>query len=276
MLLARYVELYGVDLFAFIIMGNHMHMIVRCPRGNRAAFMQAFNGMVSRLVKENVDSLHDNHLWGRRYSAEALVSESDVWNWLMYIATNPISSGLVSRVHDYSNFNFYWDLIEGRQRKFNFFRKNDFQEAKRRGLNPKQEDYIDVHTLQFKMLPFLSTMERATQRQFMLSALAIRSREEVKKRKESGKGFMGQVKLSRIIPGTIPRSSKNSTRHSHRPLILTLCLATRTKYLTYYFEMCSCFSRASERLRSGDLSAPFPPGMYRPRTSTGIVSYYAV
>ena len=39
--LAKYTKLYGVKLYAFILMGNHYHLIAKFPESNKAGFMQA-------------------------------------------------------------------------------------------------------------------------------------------------------------------------------------------------------------------------------------------
>ena len=52
--LAKYQRKFGVILYAFIIMGNHYHLVARFPRGNKAKFLKAFNSIFARLVEKMV------------------------------------------------------------------------------------------------------------------------------------------------------------------------------------------------------------------------------
>ena len=48
--LARALSLYSVELFAFIIMSNHVHFIMRGEVGQISRFMNYFSGMVGYRV----------------------------------------------------------------------------------------------------------------------------------------------------------------------------------------------------------------------------------
>ena len=60
------------------------------------------------------------------------------------------------------------------------------------------------------------------------------------------------------------RPCSRSTRHSKRPIVLCSCPQTRNERLSSYFSLVSQYKDASARYLKGDLSAPFPPGTYRP------------
>ena len=76
--LARYAEMHGVVLYAFIIMGNHYHLLARFPKGNKAAFFRDLNGMISRLTKVRVKSFEGGKLWARRVRCQVVPNSEDI------------------------------------------------------------------------------------------------------------------------------------------------------------------------------------------------------
>ena len=70
--LARYVEIHGVIIYAFVLMGNHYHLLARFPKGNKAAFFRDLNGMISRLTKFRVKTYEGGRLWARRVRSQVV------------------------------------------------------------------------------------------------------------------------------------------------------------------------------------------------------------
>ena len=68
------VRLHGVELFAFGVMSNHLHLMLRAPRGNLPGFMQYFLSNVSKKVGRLVG--WSGSFWERRYSAEPILDET--------------------------------------------------------------------------------------------------------------------------------------------------------------------------------------------------------
>ena len=66
--LARSVRLHGLELFAFSVVSNHIHLVVRAPRANLPRFMQYLLTNVSKKVGKLVGWRRS--FWKRRYSAE--------------------------------------------------------------------------------------------------------------------------------------------------------------------------------------------------------------
>ena len=71
--LARAAHRNEVELFAFVFASNHLHLLVRAPRGNLPRFMQYLltnaSKKVGRLVRWK------GKFWERRYSAEPVLDE---------------------------------------------------------------------------------------------------------------------------------------------------------------------------------------------------------
>jgi REP element-mobilizing transposase RayT len=72
--LARAAERNGVELFAFVFASNHVHLLVRAPRGNLPRFMQYLLTNISKKVGQLVR--WKGRFWERRYSAEPFSTRS--------------------------------------------------------------------------------------------------------------------------------------------------------------------------------------------------------
>ena len=97
--LARAVRLHGVELFAFSIISNHIHLLVRAPRGNLPRFMQYLATNVSKKVGRLVR--WGGSFWGRRYAAEPILDETALLGRLRYVLSHGVKEGLVRRCRDW-------------------------------------------------------------------------------------------------------------------------------------------------------------------------------
>jgi putative transposase len=92
-------ERYEIKIHCFMMMGNHIHMIVSTPKSNLSAAMRYFMTEASRRLRR--PGLRINHIFGGRYKATVIDSEEYFANCVKYIARNPVRAGLVENVEDY-------------------------------------------------------------------------------------------------------------------------------------------------------------------------------
>jgi REP element-mobilizing transposase RayT len=85
----------GWELVSFVVMSNHLHLLVKTPRPNLARGMQLF---LSRYALwSGRRRQRAGHLFQGRYRAEMIEDESYYWTVSRYIHLNPIRAGLVER-----------------------------------------------------------------------------------------------------------------------------------------------------------------------------------
>jgi putative transposase len=98
-LLAHWSRQYGVEVWAYCLMPNHVH-IIAVPSSEdalRLAFGKAHLRYTRRInFREN----WRGHLWQGRFSSFAL-DEHWLWNATRYIALNPVRAGLAERPEDW-------------------------------------------------------------------------------------------------------------------------------------------------------------------------------
>ena len=97
---------YGICVYGYVVMPEHVHMLVSEPeRGSLARAMQSLKqGVARRLALRAADSF-----WHARYYDFNLWSERKFIEKLRYIHRNPVERGLAARPEDWawSSFRHY-------------------------------------------------------------------------------------------------------------------------------------------------------------------------
>jgi REP element-mobilizing transposase RayT len=86
---------YGWELLCYVIMGNHLHLLLKTPRPNLGAGMQSFLSGFAIWAGRRWRRV--GHLFQGRYRAEMIEDESYYWTVSRYIHLNPVRAGLVQR-----------------------------------------------------------------------------------------------------------------------------------------------------------------------------------
>lgn len=262
--LARYQCNHGVMLYAFVLQGNHDHLTSTFPNANRAMFMRDLNAQIARLCKRLIPEVGRGKFWERRYASQELPRNEDIEEYFFYCALQAVHSGLSERPEHYPGYNSFIDAITGTEREFVHTDWVRYKNARRYNPHVDISRYQTTYRLKYSRLPGYEHLSQEDYRNLMLKKLEDRRLVAVEKRMRSGKSFPDPKTLRQVKPGSQPKSTKQSTRYSKRPLVLCGCPETRNERLSSYFSLVSQYKDASARYLRGDLSAPFPPGTYRP------------
>lgn len=262
--LAKYSAKHGVILYAFVIQGNHYHLIARFPRGNRAAFEQDFNAIIPALVRKYVSSYPGGPFWGAPYVEQALSLAQDIKRRFFYCALQAPASGLAERISDYHSYNSFSDAASGITRWFKVVRWSEYNEKRRYNDKVTIAEFTDRFALTFQRIPGFEDMSKRDYCRMLHNELETRRVEIVNARKAEGKGYPSPEKLQQMEPGSLPRSTKKSTRNSYRPRVISESREAREQFLEFYFGVVRAYREASRRYRNGELNVEFPPGTYKP------------
>ena len=91
--LARTVARSDWQLLSFVVLSNHLHLLLKTPRPNLARGMQAFLSAYAVYAARRRRT-HRTRVQGR-YRAEMIEDESYFWTVSRYIHLNPVRAGLV-------------------------------------------------------------------------------------------------------------------------------------------------------------------------------------
>jgi len=113
----------GLEIFAFVIMTNHVHLVVRCPNGNLSSVIRDFKSYTAKMIlvsiAEEPESRRDwmlkmfefsasrnkrnekYQLWMHDNHAELLCNSNIIDQKINYIHENPVKAGFVDKAEDY-------------------------------------------------------------------------------------------------------------------------------------------------------------------------------
>lgn len=91
---------HSLGIHAFVLMGNHFHLLCHTPKANIDQCMHQFLRNVA--VEVNRKAEMSNHLWGGRYRWSLIDSQRHYYQVYRYIYQNPLRANLVSKVEDYA------------------------------------------------------------------------------------------------------------------------------------------------------------------------------
>jgi len=98
---------WGVEFFAYCLMGNHYHACLRTPEGNLSRVMRHLDG----LYTQRFNRMHcrDGALFRGRYKAIVVDKDAYLAQVVRYIHLNPLEAGLVREPQTYgwSSHRFY-------------------------------------------------------------------------------------------------------------------------------------------------------------------------
>lgn len=92
-------ERFEVDVFAYVLMSNHYHLLARTRRANLKKAMQWFGTTYTRRF--NNRNLKSGHLFQGRYKSILIQNDAYLVRLSCYIHRNPLRAGIVSRLIDY-------------------------------------------------------------------------------------------------------------------------------------------------------------------------------
>ena len=106
-LLANFPERFQIEVFAFVLMDNHYHLLLRTLDANLSRSMQWLNTSYTRRF--NMCAQRSGHLFQGRYKSIIIENEAYLLTLSCYIHRNPLRAGMVERLADYrwSSYRIY-------------------------------------------------------------------------------------------------------------------------------------------------------------------------
>ncbi len=92
-------ERFDVDIFVYVLMGNHYHLLLRTNKANLSKSMQWLG--TAYTTRFNVRHSRNGHLFQGRYKSIIVENDSYLLQLSYYIHRNPLRAGSVKRLIDY-------------------------------------------------------------------------------------------------------------------------------------------------------------------------------
>ena len=182
--LARAHELYGqgLDIFAFVFLSNHYHILLRDTSGNLSRFMGYFQGNVAKAINEHLGRKGD--FWAREYD-DVLVDETsddDFLNRYMYTICNSVKAGLTDKATEWIGLNSLHALQKGEILSFTGVNRTRKHLLTRRNRNVSPSRYTETFDLKLATPPMLAHLRQEDRARAILE-LARNGEAEFKKQR---------------------------------------------------------------------------------------------
>jgi REP element-mobilizing transposase RayT len=92
-------ERFVIDIFAYVLMSNHYHLLIRTNRANLSRAMQWVGATYTRRF--NSKQSRSGHLFQGRFKNMIVQNETYLIQLSCYIHRNPLRAGVVNRLADY-------------------------------------------------------------------------------------------------------------------------------------------------------------------------------
>lgn len=99
LLLGKVARKYAWSIYAYCLMGNHYHLVLRLSEAGLSRGMCELN--TAYAVGFNARYQRINHLFGRRFWSEHISTEAYLFEAIRYVVQNPVRAGLCASCEDW-------------------------------------------------------------------------------------------------------------------------------------------------------------------------------
>ena len=246
--IARYQEIFKIQIFALTVMSNHMHLVVQAPEGNLDEFMENVDREIARRI--NYKHRRRGRFWSRRYRAQAILNEADLEEAFLYTVTNSVKHGGAKHPEEWLGLCSYEQNISEKTKRYPFYRYSEVDKDKR----------ITYHDLNVSPLPRLKNLELKERSKIIAELIEERTENLIEVRRSKGQGFLTPEQVREIDPFSTPRVSN----HSPSGNCYSKDAAVIREYKLIEARRRISYALASLRFRLGELSAVFPDFTFKP------------
>ena len=244
--LARTAKRYGVELHAWCVLSNHVHLVATDAEGRIPDFLRDFDSLVARALNAHLGRW-ENFWASGEPNLVRLVEEEDVFDKVLYTLSNPVSSGLVPDSHLWPGLLSHPQAMDEPlevHRPESFFRRpaGDKEEPLELAVTPPRGWSLAAYQQHLKRAVF----ERE---------VALRTAREA-----SGQGFLGLLAIRRQSASDAPSSP--APRRKLSPRIACKNSAKRFLVLHRLGRFVEQYREAYQDFAAGVRDALFPLGTF--------------
>lgn len=258
-ILGRAQAKYDIELFAFIFLSGHMHLILRAYS---VLQMSYFVGFLKGNVARELGVLHKwrEKFWGRRFRhAPVYDDEASQINRFRYVLRNSCKEGLVDSPLEWPGATTAKALFRGESELTG--RWFDRTAQYRAGHDRRDKTHSSIETVRLTTMPFLAGRTLEQQRQFMVDAVRQVEEETVEQRRRDGRPSKGISAILRQHPHTMPKNFVPSPA----PRFHAVTHEAREELREARSQIQIAYRIAAEKLKRGGSDVRFPEDCFPPR-----------
>lgn len=259
--LARVQQERHFELFAFVVLSNHFHMVIRTPDKNAAAIMRDFKSLLTKTL--NRITGRRGPLWARRADIQPVLGDQAAAGRVAYCVDNPRKAHLVRDPEQWPGLNLCFGLTDPKQLSFEYFDAVAWHASRR----PKQlGPFFKAVTLKLSPLPSADGADRKAYakdvRRWVASRVGTSAAEHRGDAREASQPEQSFLGADAVLQAAFDQRPKSASRR-RRPY----CFGTPQQQREHFVQMSATqatHSDSSERYRAGERTIAFPPGTYPP------------
>ncbi len=255
--LARGVALSGIELHAFVVVSNHLHLLVTAKGAKLSEFMKYVLCNTSKKVGRLVN--WSGSLWERRFAVAPVLDDASAEDRIRYIVSHGVKEGLVRRPEQWPGLSCLTLLRDGGSAVYRFFhwaRRWKKGVLRKGGSNLWSEEWADAVSLTLVPIPSWRSLTRRA-----ISRRVERLVEDIVK---TGKAFHKSVLGAKAVQNQHPHWRPRKVKKSIQPNCHAATAEVRRAFEETRRLWTSHFVSASKRFLAGDLLAVFPLWARRP------------
>lgn len=253
----------GIELYAFIFLSNHLHLLLKDTKGQLAEFMWFFQLNLAKAVNRELG--RRGHFFSREYDAVPVLTDEDFEERYAYIVTNAVKAGLVARAADGPFFSSLPLALGEEPRVFAWLDRTGRHNRTRRGQRVSAGEFVRRYALRLAVPPQWRRMSRGRRRARVAALVKASEGRYGRERRAEGRGVLGRRGIMSQSPLARPRSP------ARRPRVRVFCKDASRKqaFLESLRELTGRYREAygawlsSTRTRRRAV-VEWPPGCYPP------------
>ena len=252
----------GLEIYAFIFLSNHFHLLVRDNKGSLAPFMSYFQ---SNLAKEvNRILKRDGAVWQGHYDDQIIVGEDMFWEKFCYVTCNAVKAGLVDKAAEWIGWSSLPASLSGEPFQFTAVNRNRYNKACRnRKKKPQREKYKETYSV--SLTPPFGFEERSVQERAAHIRNLVAQQERFHREMRGNKPALGIEAISKQKPTDRPKISARTPKKRFAckdKAVLGECLSQYKQFVARYRETYHQFKIAAET--GNRFHNEWPVGSYPP------------
>lgn len=259
--IGRALKRYEVQLFWYVFMCNHNHMMLAARRPSE---LVAFIAYVNSNVASEVNRLLGRRgaFWGAPYEPLLLSEEPGIQERrLAYLIGQGCKEGLVSSPRELPGASPLNAVLKAARIVGTWVDWTSMYQAARRKLGARpQREYQQEYEVTLSSLPAWQDLDEEQQRERIAKIVTDIEEQTAEENAALGREPAGAAKIIAGDPYSRPRHSKRG----RSPRFLWLSIAARNAMRDAYRCFAAAYREASQAYRAGNLTAEFPPWSFPP------------
>ena len=257
--LAATVEKYDIGLYAFVVMANHFHLVVRAEENELSAAMQFLKSRIALAL--NPVLRRQGAMSKERFKDQPVLDDASFMQLVHYVHANPVRAHCVEKAHEWPGLSSYSAVVAGRDAiEVAYFDEDAWREA---GKPKSIAEFTETVRVPLETMPQwegLSALELRAARRALRSSMDATEREMDLVRQKSRIRVRSVASLMNADPRTRPRGVRPRTQQPWAFGAPDLVWALRDAYR----DMVAFYVEASARFREAGVLGEFPAGTFPP------------